>query len=165
MQKPEYYKLNGLDPEDQRLITIASGSIPFLSPAIYYKGDYYLDGGCSENIPLGWVKHSGEDKVVVVKTREHDFRREPGVSRTAKIMYRNYPEFLKSFADTGNTFNKRVEELSKKSKENKVFVIEPSEEVTVTRFEGDMEKLGELYWLGFNDTKKRIGPLKDYLAR
>ena len=143
----------------------ASATVPYVSLPVEVNGRYYLDGGCSENIPLGWVKHSGEDKVVVVKTREHEFRREPGVSRTAKIMYRNHPAFLKSFADTGNTFNKRVEELSKKSKENKVFVIEPSEEVTVTRFEGDMEKLGELYWLGFNDTKKRIGPLKDYLAR
>ena len=115
----------------------ASATVPYVSLPVEVNGRYYLDGGCSENIPLGWVKRSGENKVVVVKT----------------------------FADTGNTFNKRVEELSKKSKEKKVFVIEPSEEVTVTRFEGDMEKLGELYWLGFNDTKKRIGPLKDYLAR
>lgn len=61
-EKPEYYKLNGKDPEDQRLLTIASGSMPFLSPAIYYKGDYYLDGGCIPEI----CRHPApEDKIPV----------------------------------------------------------------------------------------------------
>lgn len=61
-EKPEYYKLNGMDPEDQRLLTIASGSMPFLSPAIYYKGDYYLDGGCIPEI----CRHPApEDKIPV----------------------------------------------------------------------------------------------------
>lgn len=61
-EKPEYYKLNGMDPEDQRLLTIASGSMPFLSPAIYYKGDYYLDGGC---IPEICGHPAPEDKIPV----------------------------------------------------------------------------------------------------
>lgn len=143
----------------------ASATVPYVSLPVKINDRYYLDGGCSENIPLGWVKRSGEDKVVVVKTREHSFRREPGVPATAKFIYRNYPEFLRSFADTGNTFNKKADELERKSREKKVFVIEPSREVTVTRFEGDMEKLGDLYWLGFNDTKRQIGALRSYLKK
>ena len=47
--------------------------------------------------------------------------------------------------------------------EGKIFVIAPSKPVEVTRFEGDMEKLGELYWLGYNDAIQNIVNVKAYL--
>ena len=41
----------------------------------------------------------------------------------------------------------------------------PSEPVTVKRFDGDMEKLGSLYWLGHHDMERRLDSLKEYLAQ
>ena len=45
-----------------------------------------------------------------------------------------------------------------------MFVLAPSEPVTVSRFEGDVEKLGELYWLGYNDMVRELPRLRAYLA-
>ena len=78
-------------------------------------------------------------------------------------MYGKYPEFLKSFENTADLFNSKVEELYRKSAEGKAFVIEPSSEVTVTRFEGDMDKLGDLYHLGYDDALAKLDDLKKYL--
>ena len=44
-------------------------------------------------------------------------------------------------------------------------VMAPSEPVTVKRFDGDMEKLGSLYWLGHHDMERRLDSLKEYLAQ
>lgn len=95
-QKPEYYKLNGLDPEDQRLLTIASGSIPFLSPAIYYKGDYYLDGGCipeicknpapEDKIPVGCVKDIPCDFFIISYLKPEDRVQIPVLGGEAKVI-------------------------------------------------------------------------------
>ena len=141
----------------------ASATVPYVSAPVEIEGSIYLDGGCSENIPLGWAEASGEDKIVVVKTREHSFRRERGLPAIARRMYGKYPEFLKSFENTADLFNSKVEELYRKSAEGKAFVIEPSSEVTVTRFEGDMDKLGDLYHLGYDDALAKLDDLKKYL--
>ena len=44
-----------------------------------------------------------------------------------------------------------------------IFLIAPSKPVEVTRFDGDMDKLGDLYWLGWNDMSARVDELKGYL--
>ena len=48
-------------------------------------------------------------------------------------------------------------------KDGRIFVIAPSEPVTVKRVEGDMDKLGNLYWLGYNDAKRNLFALTKYL--
>lgn len=37
--------------------------------------------------------------------------------------------------------------------------------VGVSRLEGDMEKLGSLYWLGYHDTLNLMDSLREYLGR
>jgi predicted patatin/cPLA2 family phospholipase len=41
--------------------------------------------------------------------------------------------------------------------------IAPSRPVDVTRLEPDMEKLGELYWLGYQDGTDRMDAIREYL--
>lgn len=141
----------------------ASATVPYVSVPVMIDGKPYLDGGCSENIPLGWAKRSGEKKIVVVKTRENGFRRDVGLSRLTKAMYRKYPRFLRSFEKSAVDFNRVSDELDKRSGDGSVFVIEPSREVEVTRFEGDMNKLGDLYYLGYDDALAKLDALKEYL--
>ena len=58
-----------------------------------------------------------------------------------------------------------TDDLYKLHNEGKIFVIAPSKSVEVTRFEGDMEKLGELYWLGYHDAEEQLEALQEYLAK
>ena len=52
----------------------ASATVPFVSRPVVIGGMPYLDGGCSEKIPFSWAERRGEKKIVVVKTREREFR-------------------------------------------------------------------------------------------
>ena len=125
----------------------------------------YLDGGCAEKIPFPWAESSGEKKIVVVRTRELSYRREPGLSRAARFMYRRYPELLSSMEKTNGNFNSMVGMLEEKALAGEIFLIAPSRHVTVTRFDGDMDKLGALYLLGFCDMKSRLAELRGYLGK
>ena len=143
----------------------ASATVPYVSRPVMIDGVPYLDGGCAEKIPYSWAETSGEKKIVVVKTREASFRRKPGTSKLAKLWYGKYPEFLESLRSANENFNKTAEMLEQKAKDGSIFLIEPSEPVIVKRFDGDMEKLGNLYWLGYHDMEARVGDLKRYLEK
>ncbi len=149
---------------DLYLAVQASASVPFVTAPVMIDGVPYLDGGCAEKIPYQWAKESGEKKIVVVRTRELSFRRRPGTSKLTGRMYRKYPAFVKSMENANESFNRTVEELESEAKSGKVFLIAPSKPVTVKRFDGDMEKLGELYWLGYHDLHDKLSQLKEYLS-
>ena len=142
----------------------ASATVPYVSAPVMIDSVPYLDGGCAEKIPYTWAKHSGEKKIMVVRTRELTYRRKPGTPVTAKLMYSKYPKFLHSIETANDKFNAMVDELEMESKVGNIILLAPSKPVTVSRFEGNMDKLGALYILGFKDTKKRIGEIKEYFG-
>ena len=142
----------------------ASASVPFMSRPVVVNGTPYLDGGCSTKIPYDWAKQRGEKKIVVVKTREREYiRKEKKRDNLARTYYHGFPRFVKSYETVNARFNKmRLEMLGDESR-GEVFIIAPSKRVRVKRFEGNMEKLGELYWLGYYDGNACLPELRDYL--
>lgn len=144
----------------------ASASLPFVSKPVIIDGKPYLDGGCVCKIPYQWAINEGYKKIIVVKTRDSSYRKELSKSDNSKICnaaYRNYPEFAEILAKNDIMYNEECDELERLKNEGRVFVIAPSEPVKVSRLESDMEKLGELYFLGVEDAKNSIEALKTYL--
>ena len=71
----------------------ASAAIPFISPMVKIGGVPYLDGACSCRIPYLWALKSGYEKIVVIKTRDREFRKEESSSKKRYRFYRKYPEY------------------------------------------------------------------------
>ena len=92
-----------------------------------------------------------------------DFRRKEKTPLMAKAVYRNDPALVESMSKVNREYNLMCDELENRSRKKEIFVIAPSQKIAVSRFEGDMEKLGSLYWLGYNDMVSRIDELRDYL--
>lgn len=144
----------------------ASASLPFVSKPVYIDGKPYLDGGCACNIPYRWAINEGYSKIIVIKTREASFRKPESthdISRISSAAYRNYPEFAKALTNSDTRYNLECDELEALQKEGRIFVISPSEPVDVKGFEPDMEKLGELYFLGAKDAEISFKELEKYL--
>ena len=141
----------------------ASATVPFVSRPVVIGGVPYLDGGCSEKIPFSWAMQRGEKKIVVVKTRERAFRRKEEPDKLSGIVYRGYPKFVEAYQSANRRFNELNDRLEAMEKDGEVFVIAPSKPVEVTRFESDVEKLGELYWLGYHDMEAHLEDLRSYL--
>lgn len=146
----------------------ASASMPFVSKPVYIDSTPYLDGGCACKIPYQWAIDNGFEKIIVIKTRDDSFRKpepKPETSKICNMVYRNYPEFAEVLAKSDIMYNEQCDELQKLKNEGRVFVISPSKPVEISRLETDMEKLGELYFLGVEDAKANLEALKEYLER
>lgn len=142
----------------------ASATVPYVSRPVVIEGIPYLDGGCSTKIPYRWAVDEGYKKIVVVKTREWEYRRSEASRTVANTMYAKYPEFVEAMNRANADFNIITDELLTAHNEGTVYTIAPSSPVDVARFEGDVEKLGDLYWLGYNDATKQLESIKQYLG-
>ena len=162
--KPEFFEKGNCT--DLILGIKASASMPYISPMVEVDGKKCLDGGCSCAVPYQWAIDEGYRKIVVVRTREHGFRKpEAKLKNTARRVYRRHQEFAEALDDSSARYNRQCDEMEMLAEEGRIFMVEPSESVTVGRVEGDMEKLGALYWLGYHDGKRTLEALRSYLGR
>ena len=144
----------------------ASSSMPYVSSMIEIDGQPYLDGGCACKIPYRWALDNDFKKIVVVRTRDLTYRKKiKDRSAQNKLLYYKYPNLIEALDNMNLNYNKQCEELEALEKEERIFMIKPQEPVTVSRLESDVEKLGELYWRGYEDCKNSLEALKIYLNK
>lgn len=163
--KTEFFDKNG-DVDIYEAVK-ASASLPIISKPIKLNGVEYFDGGCSKKVPYQWATENGYDKVVVVRTRHKDYRKDlsgSGMNKLIKKKYAKYPEFIKSLEASNSVYNNDCDEMERLHNEGKIFVISPSEPLNVGRFEGNPDVLAGLYDLGYSDTIKNLDALKAYLG-
>lgn len=162
--KPEFFESG--KSEHIVLACQASASMPYVSEPVMIDGVPYLDGGCTVKIPYQWALDRPFRKVVVVRTRPRDYRKSvtPRKSHAAAhTVYRNYPAFADALEQSSANYNRQCEELLQLEQDGRIFVIAPSRPVEISRLEGDMEKLGALYDMGYMDARNVMRELKEYL--
>ena len=142
----------------------ASATVPYVSRPVVINGTPYLDGGCSTKIPYKWAIDEEFDKVIVVKTRDWGYLNENEHTALLNRMYAKYPEFVAAMVAAEKEYDTVNEELGQLHKSGRIYAIAPSIPSDVSRFEGNMEKLGELYWLGYHDTEGQLNDIKMYLG-
>ena len=75
------------DPDRLMKICQASSSMPLLCPIVNIDGIPYLDGGLADSIPIRRAMDIGNEKIIVVLTRNRGYRKK-AVSKTVEKMYR-----------------------------------------------------------------------------
>ncbi len=75
------------------------------------------------------------------------------------------PQFRDRLSHMKETTNRIMDLIDNLEKRGRIFVICPDRDLDVSIFCGDMEKLGELYNLGRQDTKQCESQLLAYLHR
>ena len=126
----------------------------------------YLDGGCDDRIPYKWAMNNDYKKIIVIRTRDKKFRIKPNFDRrymVTKRIYSNYPDFSYLLSRTDEDYNVQCDELDKLEKKNKVFVIAPSKPINIKMLEGDLDKLKDIYYLGYNDCLNQLEALKKFI--
>ncbi len=161
-----YYKEKG-NCKDILKAVQASASMPFISKPVEVDGVPCLDGGCADKIPFQWAIDQGYEKIIVVKTQPHDYRKNENeaLDPMIDVVYRKHIEFQDALKRSNVDYNKQCDEIDRLEKEGRIFVIEPSAHESVSRLEADIEKLGDWYFLGYNDMKEKMDALKEYLNK
>ncbi len=144
----------------------ASATVPYISEPVMLDGTPYLDGGMITKIPYHWAKVRDYKKIMVVKTRERSYRKEEkDHTKSTHLFYNEYPELERAMVGTTQRYNAMMDEIDQDEKDGKIFVQATEEPITVSRFEGDLDKLGDLYFRGYNEMNARIPELLEYLKK
>ena len=88
--EPEYIQV--YSAFEQMDVLRASGSMPFVSKPVLYNNKMYLDGGISDSIPFQWLSSQGYDKLIVILTRDMEYRKKPMSSSLIKLFYKKQPQ-------------------------------------------------------------------------
>lgn len=156
------------NPTGQDLVNAlkASSSMPLLAkPQATSKG-LCLDGGIADSIPYDIAQQQGYSKIVVVRTRDLAYRKKPTSRALAQMFqryYKEYPAFVKAAIRRPANYNRQIEEINHLSKEKQLFTLAPQHPVKVSRIEGNVKKLQQLYQTGQKETELALPQLLHYL--
>ncbi len=161
--KAEYLKV--VDMHKDIDYVWASSSLPLMSRIVEIDGKKYLDGGVADSIPVLKSIEDGNEKTVLILTREKSYRKEPNkLISVIRMKYKEYPSFVKAMEERHIVYNEILDKIDELEKAGKIFVFRPKEPVKVGRIEKDRERLLALYKQGYDDAKDGYEKLKEYLS-
>lgn len=142
----------------------ASASLPIICQAVEWQGEKYLDGGLVDNIPLDKCIELGCDKIIIVLTRPLDYVRNDHIAGVCRLFYPRYKALLRAIEQRNDRYNARLQQIRRLEQEGKVFVLRPSENISVGRLEKDVARLQALHQLGVSDATRLWDDLAQYLS-
>ena len=160
--KAEYIRLDDMIAQVDYLR--ASASLPYFSRIVELNGKKYLDGGCSDSVPLEAFEKLGYERNVVVLTQPAGYRKKPEMQFLAKTVYRKYPDFCKALLNRHDDYNRLMDFLEERQRQGRIFIIRPSEKLDIKRVENDVNKVQKAYDLGNANAKAAMAELKVWLA-
>ena len=163
--RPEYMLLK--DMHRDIIAVRASSSLPLVARNVKIDGELYLDGGISDSIPIRQSKRDGNQKNVIIMTKEEGYVRQPAGPELAliKARYVRYPKVYELMRERHFTYNATVQYIEEEQEKGNVFVIRPKKASDVKRVDHDKEKLTALYQEGYEDAKECYLDMLEYLER
>ena len=159
----EYIRIT--DMRAQIDVLRASASLPFCSRIVEIGDKRYLDGGCTDAIPIEKSRQMGYGRNVVVLTRPLSYRKKPMNMALVKLFYRKFPKFAAALARRHERYNQTVEKILELEKAGEIFVIRPAAPLEVGRLETDPEKVQQVYNHGRADAIACMDKLKMCLTQ
>ena len=143
----------------------ASASLPFCSRIVEIDGRGYLDGGCTDSIPVEQFRKMGYGKNVVVLTQPADYRKKPMKAAMIRLFYRRIPKFAAALSRRHIRYKETVARILELEKDGDIFVIRPGSPLEVGRLEKDPEKVQQVYNRGRADAIACMERLNEWLNK
>ena len=143
----------------------ASASLPLFSKIVEVDSYKLLDGGICDSIPALKALQDGYDKIIVILTRHKEY-----VAKPYKFMslymtkYIKYPNLIRAMETRCEKYNVTRDAIENLEKEGKMLAVYPSEELVISRLEKDVNKLEEIYNIGYKDGINMIEKIKEYIG-
>ncbi len=162
---PVYFEKGDCLGAEISTVLRASSSLPLMAPIVPYNGLSLLDGGISDPIPIKKSVEDGNEKNVVILTRNAGYRKQKERISwlVERIHKKKYPHLVEKIKIRHNVYNATLEYIEEEEKQGNVFVFRPSRPLTVDRVERDKNRLSELYKLGYEDAKTSFSDLLKWL--
>lgn len=153
----------------ERLMKIcrASCSLPLITPIVNVDNVPYVDGGLADSVPVERAMKKGNDKVIVILTRNEGYRKKPisqGMARVYKRAYRSYPNLVRAIRTRSYRYNREMDLIDRLEQEGKIFVLRPQVK-PVSRIERDTDTLMGFYTHGYELMEKEYERLQEYMRQ
>lgn len=143
----------------------ASCSMPLVTPIVNVDSIPYLDGGLADSVPIERAKTYGNQKIVIILTRNPGYRKKrisKGMARVYREAYRSYPNLLRTILTRSLHYNRTMSQIEQMEQEGSIFVLRPQVK-TVSRLERNTEILTGFYEHGYQLMEQEYERLMDYL--
>ena len=159
----EYFDKEMLDKRSS--ILRASIAIPLVFPFEKINGQYYADGGLSEPIPINKSIADGNDKNIIILTRNEEYRkRQSKVNTISYKIYKNkYPKLANVLRDRHIKYNEQLDYCKKLEGSGNAIIVRPTVSMEINRFERDKNKLRAIYQNGYDLIIKDKEKILDYI--
>lgn len=162
--KPYYHRVKTIRGEEIKAMR-ASASLPIASKIVEFQGKMLLDGGTADSIPVEFLRDQGYRRTVVVLTQVAGYQKKPEMNVVFRMMYRHYPDFLKTVEHRHECYNATLAQIEALEKAGEIFVFRPSQKIKIKRLERDSGRIIDMYELGRRDALERLEALKAFLAQ
>lgn len=157
------------DQNRERLMKIcrASCSMPLLTPIVNIDGVPYLDGGLADSVPVRHAQKIGNEKIVVILTKNRGYRKKvmsAALQRVYRRAYKSYPNLIRTIFRRSFEYNKIMNHIDQLEKSGEIFVLRPQVK-PVSRLERNKESLEAFYEHGYRYMERRMDDLMAYLDR
>lgn len=163
--KAEY--LDGKKLDKGNTMIKATCAIPFVFPAISIDGNEYYDGGICDPIPVKKAIEDGNEKHIIVLTRDESYQKELSKANViaSKLLKKKYPLLVEPLLTRHIAYNETIEYCRQLEKEGKAIILRPTKDMNIDSFEKDLKKIDRLYHYGYNLVMERIEEIKEFIKK
>jgi predicted patatin/cPLA2 family phospholipase len=157
-----YYDQSYVDKE-QTLVR-ASCALLILCPTYQFLGREVMDAGLIDMISICQSIYHGNEKHIILSTKEEGYVRKPAPSYQlwlAKHMYHD-DHIVEDLRKRHERYNEQWAVIEELKQEGKALVLRPSKDLGVTRYTTDPAKLRPWFQLGYDETEARIDEIKAF---
>ncbi len=143
---------------------LASCALPLMFKPVEIDGKLYMDGGCSDPLPVKFAYDNGCDKVITILTRERAYSKQSGAeSRVSSFLFSKNREFAEVLKNRNTIYNNSKKYIFDKEKEGNAFVLSPRDTKGWKRTERNPKMLKLMYDEGYSDAIQRMDELKNFI--
>ena len=158
-----YYALIKDLKEDVEYVK-ASAALPLFTHIVRVGELKLSDGGTSDSIPIERAIEDGFVNNVIILTRPKGFvLGDNKLMKFYKIKYKKYPNLLKAMKERKDKYNATLEFIENLESEGKVIVIRPREDLNISNLEKDMNKINNIYEMGYKDGLEYVSKIKKFI--
>ena len=162
--EPVYRELKTGDFEDMEWLR-ASASLPIAARPVELEGRKYMDGGCSDSLPLSFFESQGYDKNVVILTQPKGYvkpvQRALGIT---KVLLHGQDKLYARLENRHNEYNEQLAYVTKREEEGAILAIYPEEPLDVGFIVHDPDEMQRVYEMGRATGEKYLDRVVEYLA-
>ena len=137
--------------------------MPYVSRIVKVDGKKYLDGGCTDSIPVDAFREMGYTKNVVILTRPADHVRQPEHRTKARLFYPRYKSFIKALLAHHERYNATQRRIRELEEQGEIFVIRPYCDLNIGRLENDPQSIQRVYEQGRADAEAAMDKLTEWI--